>query len=358
MAACIVDRKTEVFVVPVERVLTFTIPRLQRTLNETYVLQMVEDERLEMQRHGCFSILQSMTVARLDDELFVVDGQHRLKAFAMLKALGYSLSDVTVPIVLHRVKDRTELSMYYGRINKHTPIHPLELQTTWEHVEGPFVAWFASKYRAYIKSGLKTHCPYLGCEGLKTALQARNVGDRLAHAGIASQKLIDAVAAFNDWLKHFYEAPTNKAKLSADALKRFDDCVAKAPSDVCFLGAWRRYEWLDLIIHCVLQNRAPCETDVYALTKEKRRERIPVAVRIKVWENINDPKSLVGRCYTCEKSLEFHDMECGHVVPLALGGPTTVDNMMPVCRACNKDMGIMHLEEYRDLVRSMMMVVE
>lgn len=354
-----IDRKTEVFVVPLERVLNFTIPRLQRSLNEDYVRQIVEDERAEMTQHGCFSILQSMTVARLDDELFVVDGQHRLKAFGILKTLGYSLNDVTLPIVVHRVRDKTELSMYYCRINKHNPIHPLELQSTWEQVEGPFIAFFTSKYRNYIKPGTKTHCPYVGVEGLKSALHVRNAGERLVAAGVAAQKLCDAVSLFNEWVRHYYQTSSSRvAGLSADLYKRLGECLAKSAEDACFVGAWRRFEWLDYLLHCIEHNKSISEADVESLTREscgKRRERIPASVRKRVWANANDEKSLLGKCFTCERSLEFTDMECGHVVPLALGGPTTVENMMPVCRTCNRDMGIMHLEAYKRLIQSMMM---
>jgi 5-methylcytosine-specific restriction endonuclease McrA len=39
-----------------------------------------------------------------------------------------------------------------------------------------------------------------------------------------------------------------------------------------------------------------------------------------------------GRCYVCGLAVE---LEVGHVVPIALGGPDTRDNVVPICSVCN-----------------------
>jgi 5-methylcytosine-specific restriction endonuclease McrA len=44
-------------------------------------------------------------------------------------------------------------------------------------------------------------------------------------------------------------------------------------------------------------------------------------------------------------------MECGHIIAHALGGNALLDNLMPVCKSCNRDMGTMNLEEYKCIVQ-------
>jgi 5-methylcytosine-specific restriction endonuclease McrA len=53
-----------------------------------------------------------------------------------------------------------------------------------------------------------------------------------------------------------------------------------------------------------------------------------------------------GACACCGRSITQQDFECGHVVAAARGGSTRVDNMRPVCRACNRSMGVTDMREF------------
>ncbi len=44
-------------------------------------------------------------------------------------------------------------------------------------------------------------------------------------------------------------------------------------------------------------------------------------------------------------------MECGHIVAHALGGEITFNNLQPTCKTCNRDMGVMNLNEYKLLFK-------
>ena len=50
------------------------------------------------------------------------------------------------------------------------------------------------------------------------------------------------------------------------------------------------------------------------------------------------------------EELIYDNFECGHVVARCLGGKNVVDNLEPVCKKCNSDMGTMNLEEYRKYI--------
>jgi len=58
-----------------------------------------------------------------------------------------------------------------------------------------------------------------------------------------------------------------------------------------------------------------------------------------------------GKCYVCDKKIDFRDMECGHIVAHALGGEITFNNLQPTCKTCNRDMGVMNLNEYKLLFK-------
>jgi len=63
---------------------------------------------------------------------------------------------------------------------------------------------------------------------------------------------------------------------------------------------------------------------------ERRREPIPRAVRLAVFERDG------GRCVECGSGF---DIQYDHVIPLALGGANTVQNLQILCAPCNQAKG-------------------
>ena len=63
---------------------------------------------------------------------------------------------------------------------------------------------------------------------------------------------------------------------------------------------------------------------------EPRRRPIPRAVRLAVFERDG------GRCVECGSSFEI---QYDHVIPLALGGAGTVENVQILCATCNRAKG-------------------
>jgi 5-methylcytosine-specific restriction endonuclease McrA len=61
-----------------------------------------------------------------------------------------------------------------------------------------------------------------------------------------------------------------------------------------------------------------------------RREPLPRALRLTVWERDG------GRCVECESDFE---LQFDHVIPVALGGATTENNLQLLCATCNRAKG-------------------
>jgi 5-methylcytosine-specific restriction endonuclease McrA len=67
-----------------------------------------------------------------------------------------------------------------------------------------------------------------------------------------------------------------------------------------------------------------------AANGERRREPIPRAVRLAVFERDG------GRCVECGSAF---DIQYDHVIPLALGGANTAENLQILCAPCNQAKG-------------------
>jgi 5-methylcytosine-specific restriction endonuclease McrA len=63
---------------------------------------------------------------------------------------------------------------------------------------------------------------------------------------------------------------------------------------------------------------------------QPRREPIPRAVRLAVFERDG------GRCVECGSAFEI---QYDHVIPVALGGAATVENLQILCATCNRAKG-------------------
>ncbi len=46
-------------------------------------------------------------------------------------------------------------------------------------------------------------------------------------------------------------------------------------------------------------------------------------------------KTASGKCYFCDKKVKFKDLTMDHLLPLARGGRSSKDNLVPCCKSCN-----------------------
>jgi len=73
---------------------------------------------------------------------------------------------------------------------------------------------------------------------------------------------------------------------------------------------------------------------------------IPKTIKELVWEKYMGSKQ-EGKCYCCKiRTISVFDFEAGHVISKKNGGPTTVENLRPICKSCNASMGDKNLEEF------------
>ena len=73
---------------------------------------------------------------------------------------------------------------------------------------------------------------------------------------------------------------------------------------------------------------------------KKRKQKIPVALREQVWI-YRMGRSFEGKCPVtwCQNRITVFDFQSGHNIPESRGGPTNLENLIPVCSRCNLSMG-------------------
>lgn len=323
------------------------LPPCQRVLDQAHVNRLLTDIREDLAEHGAHSVLQSISVAVLPNgTTYVLDGQHRMAAFSSEEMRrDPRVMSTRLPVVVYRCADTSDMLRRYARINHNLPIHPMELELSWAEKAKPLLELLQRRWRVYISKSASPQCPNISEPNLKSALQAR--ASDISDPRITGPELAADVDELNRVI-------ISRLPLQLGNDQRLQKCRVKQPNDPCFLGLWRDCGWLDLIMHRRLRSNTAWDTldighpGAAALgAAHNLRTAIPRHVRRLVWAKANDPNALVGSCYVCGEPLNFDCMECAHDVPHCLGGESTVANMWPACRGCNRDMGIRKLADYR-----------
>ena len=86
--------------------------------------------------------------------------------------------------------------------------------------------------------------------------------------------------------------------------------------------------------------------------KKTRRKSLDSSLRIKVWETYIGQQTQ-GRCFCCHDGQRpirpfsySNTFQAGHIISHANGGADTVENLLPICRDCNMNMGAENWDDY------------
>lgn len=79
--------------------------------------------------------------------------------------------------------------------------------------------------------------------------------------------------------------------------------------------------------------------------------RIPVALREQVWITYNG-RRFENKCFIrwCKNKITVFDFQVGHNIPESKGGPSTLENLRPICIRCNQSMSNNYsIDEWNEL---------
>jgi 5-methylcytosine-specific restriction endonuclease McrA len=86
-------------------------------------------------------------------------------------------------------------------------------------------------------------------------------------------------------------------------------------------------------------SKGPKKASIQKKGQPYKKHKIPKAVREQVWI-INMGRAFEAKCKTtwCNNTITVFDFESGHNIPESKGGPTTIENLIPLCSRCNTSM--------------------
>ena len=79
-----------------------------------------------------------------------------------------------------------------------------------------------------------------------------------------------------------------------------------------------------------------------------KKKSIPKILKDLTWQRWIGDEVAKAKCLCCGvNEIKMNSFHCGHVIAEALGGPTTVDNLRPVCATCNLSMRTQNMEKFK-----------
>ena len=95
------------------------------------------------------------------------------------------------------------------------------------------------------------------------------------------------------------------------------------------------------------QRKFKTEKTLNKTQQPRKKQTIPHALRWQVWLNYAG-EHFQAKCSTpwCRNIMRAYDFQAGHILAEASGGPTTVENLIPICATCNHSMGTMHFADW------------
>ena len=77
------------------------------------------------------------------------------------------------------------------------------------------------------------------------------------------------------------------------------------------------------------------------------KQKIPSAVRNKVWNEYIGIDKANDKCFCCNSEpITKANFECGHIISEHSGGEINIKNLRPVCSACNKSVGTKNMLDF------------
>ena len=268
-----------------------------------------------------------------DGKKYVIDGQHRIEAYKKICRIHNNAYEILV--LYEQCCSESEIKEAFKRSN-----------TQWTQPDDKIEEIYNNEYEKEGKTKQDTYCEKLWNEkmvdygGLKGIVSRSNnprkpnicenkffsMLKNLENQGIlfsSYNKLKEALDRVNENVR---QQKVEEYSNSEKKKKIWEKCLKYN----CFIGLVSEKEFYEIIFRIT-----------------EKRKAVPIGLKKDCWRNkfLNESK---GYCEVCSKVIEALDFEAGHIISVYNGGKDVVENLMPICKDCNRSMNTQNLYDYKN----------
>lgn len=267
----------------------------------------------------------------------ILDGQHRLCALKKLSIEKPSILNTFIDVAMYECSSITECQ----ELHKINFTKPVLLYAPGDEaiIINDTLRYIQKKYKSYIKKSDRPQVPNINIDTLAKQFKDKKIVER------AELRDSDELISLVEELNSFYMQLTTE-RLSIEGECGVDKKKGEKDRDNPFyLGLFKNYEWIErMVIH--KRDNLPYEIMGHYSIKEKSPQ---ISDRIKS-ETLRRKGEDSKYCFCCGGEIE--GKKCyNFVVPICFGGEIKTENVEITCEDCNKEVGIMNLNEYRELLQ-------
>jgi 5-methylcytosine-specific restriction endonuclease McrA len=327
------------------------VPSIQRDL----IPKQVEAMRIHINERRLRSkepIFGAIDLVKLNETLFVIDGQHRLEALRQ----EYQSCNEDVPFccVIHNAESKEEMREIFITLNKGIPLPGFLLEADLEESKKSLLKEILAVISA--KQGFdvkRLTRPYLHINNFMHAL--------------TDSKLFNRISTLDEFLQIFARINSTNKLLSEEAQYRKQNLITAPMLKKCkewdnFVGLDKNmpyfedeydlkiFDNLDAPLFHVEQNiHLEEESDE---GKRTLRKQFSQNQRVQIWTATFGEESRNEKCPYCKiEVISISNFHIGHVISLKNNGSNEFSNLRPICQSCNSEMGKsnMNLSRYKPL---------
>lgn len=319
------------------------IPPFQRVDNDMHLENIYNGILEYYNKYNKIFIPGIITLCKVENnfnKMLLIDGQHRIKCLEKfykenkveklkIRCDIYKLNNLETAKLLYNIINNTKkVDLYYGNINPY--ILP-ELQRFFKNKWGEYCS------NSYNPKNLNINLNKL-CKKIELSNIITKLYDEYPDIEIVKDKLFNRIIKLNQ----YYSSQNFETFLNWGIdISKYSKFIKS--NNTFYLGLWRHYEWIDK-----LDYNPNCYDNIdhsLSTTMLLNRKKIPKQVREQLWKRYFN--FIEGECYCCSKTIKITDFDCGHIISVKNNGNDSIDNLKPICRQCNLDMGILNLEDYK-----------
>ena len=310
-------------------------PDFQRFKDDEHALDIYRYQKRYFSQYQNFNFHGVISLGKIPEskKYQILDGQHRV--FAMSKLFS-EFCDFFVICHIYQKNTQDELYEIYHTINQSKKVELYKNRNEAEILKKT-QEYLKSLFKPFIKNTKRPHAPNINLDICIQHLKNSQIISRLQIQ--TSDILIHYIIELNNYYKSL---TLNDWKKWGFDISKITD--GKEKDNVVFcLGFYQEYEWIGKILQKYEKN---IDYDNMSHNTIKNTQNIPKATKEKLWKKVFGDY-MKGTCYCCEEIIEFGNFEMGHVLARIYGGTNELENLQPICGTCNRDMGTMHMEEYK-----------
>lgn len=305
------NKKTTFYFMPFSQLLSNNpkIPKIQRE----YIIERVDyfyNSLLKyLEENGELQYLNPIHVAELNDEYYIMDGQHRYMAYDRFynRMCVPHNNDFNVTLIYKKCENVEEFRQYFIDLNNNFKTDDLVLEMTEMDTSTILSDYIKKKYPNHLSNSNKPKFPNIFLTSFVSFLMKRYKGE-------LSDNIIEKMELLNLHIKK---------NLNKNDIGTYMTIMNKGGLFITYMFYGKDEPH-----------------------NKNGRTSLPKAVRRALWERRIGMDTMVGKCFVCETDIDYHTFHCGHKQSVCNGGSDSIENLECICPPCNLSMNSTNMDDY------------